>query len=614
MKILLSFFFLYTSLFANIILIDNNTTNINILKNSYCFFDKESKKDPTTICKLDASAFKNINNNMINKGYIFADTLWIKFTLKNNSPKSILRELVFDEPNIDILNLYYHKHGKLIETKNGIFNRKIFNDELAFHFPLSLKSHKEQTYFLRVRDMTHSLHFSLHVKSYKKFKDDDMKQQIALSIFFAILFVIIFYSSVIYLYSKEKIYLYYSFFVATIFLHHLSLRGMIAYFTPSSLIIEQAYMPPYYLALTMLSIILFINKFLNLHKYKKIFFGIKLFIVYMLILIIFNSKETYLLSYLTPAAMLEVLYLEAVGCYLYWYKKEKYAKYFFFIWSISLFGILLTILYYEGIYTHPIPFLMEITFVGETLLFSIVLSSYIKDLKVEKLQKKNLLLEQSKMASMGSMLQNIAHQWRQPLGEINSIVMKIDADLYEQKSTPKTIESDLHSIETITSHLSNTIESLTAYSKKEKIVQTTSLQEALEKSMKIMGTQLQDVKVNIEIEKNVEQQFNLNEMMQVLLVILNNAVAAFSEKKIENKELFIRVFQEEKRNILTIEDTAGGIEEKDLVRVFEPYFTTKFESQGVGIGLYMAKTIVESYGGNLTVSNTNNGAKFTIQL
>ena len=614
MKHLISFLLLYSTLVANIIVVDESTTDESILQNALYFVDKGSQKTAAQMMHADASVFSKSEDSFINKGYMFADTLWVRFTLENSDTKEIVKHLVCDSPNIDILNLYYLKNGHLVEVKSGVFHRKHFENELAFHFPLTLSAHEKQVYLLQVRSMTHSLHFSLHIKSYKQFKDDEMIHQIGLSIFFAMLFVIIFYNGMIYLYTKEKIYLYYSLFVGTIFLHHLSLRGMIAYFIPSSLIVEQAYMPPYYMALVMLLVALFVGEFLHLQRYKKIFFGLQLFVVYAIVLIVLNSHEHYLLNYLTPAGMLEVLYLEGVGLYLYVTTKEKYAKYFFFIWSVSLFGILLTILYYEGLYSDPIPFLMEITFASETLLFSVVLSSHIKELQIEKLQKKNLLLEQSKMASMGSMLQNIAHQWRQPLGEINSIVMKIDADLYEQKSTPKTIETDLHSIETITSHLSNTIESLTAYSKKEKKVQTTSFQEALEKSLQIMGTQLQDVKVNIEIEKDVEQQFNLNEMMQVILVILNNAVAAFSEKKIQNKELFIRVFQEEKRNILTIEDTAGGIEEQDLVRVFEPYFTTKFESQGVGIGLYMAKAIVESYGGNLTVSNTNNGAKFTIQL
>lgn len=614
MKYIVSFFFFYAVLHANIIQIDNKTTDINILKNSYYFLDEGREKNLTTISTLDASLFKKINNNFINKGYIFSNTLWIKFTLKNNTTKKVLKYLVFDDPNIDILNLDYYEHGKLTEIKNGIFNRKAFDNELAFHFPLSLKSHEEQVYFLKIRAVTHSLHFSLHIKSYKKFKNDDMKQQLALSAFFAVLFVIIFYSGVIYFYSKEKIYLYYAFFVGTIFLHHLSLRGMIAYFTPSSLIIEQAYMPPYYMALTMLSIILFVNNFLNLYKYRKIFFGMKVFIAYVVILIIINSKETYLLNYLTPAAILEVLYLEAVGSYLYWYKKEKYAKYFFFIWTVSLLGILLTILYYEGVYAHPIPFIMEITFASETLLFSIVLSSYIKDLQVEKLKRENLLLEQSKMASMGSMLQNIAHQWRQPLSEINAIVMKIDADAYEKKLTPETLDTDLHSIETITSHLSSTIESFNSYSQQNKKVQTTSFKVAVEKSLQIMGSLLQGIELDIVIEKNAKQEFNLNEIIQVILIILNNAVAALSQNKIEKKIIAITISQEDNRNILSIQDNAGGIEKKHLLQVFEPYFTTKFESQGVGIGLYMAKKIIESYKGSLMVNNTNNGAKFTIIL
>ena len=614
MKYIISFFFLYTTLFADIIHINNTTTDISILQNTSFFLDKGSHKSPQTLLSLDTKTFTNIHNNFVNKGYMPSDTLWIKFTVKNDTDQEELKYLVFDNPNIDILNLYYQQEGKIVQLQNGIFHRKHFSKELAFNFPLSLMPYQEQSYLLEIRAITHSMHFSLFIKNYKAFKDDDTQQQLVLSAFFAILFVIIFYNSVIYLYSKEKIYLYYALFVTTMFIHHLSLKGMIAYFTPPNLIIPQAYMPPYYMALVMLSVVLFTSVFLNLHRYKKIFIGIKIIIAYVFLIIVFNSQNRYLLHYLTPAAFIEVVYLEIVGAYLYLSQKEKYAKYFFFIWSVSLVGILVTISYYEGLYAHPIPFVMEITFASETLLFSIVLSSYIKDLQVEKLAQENLLLEQSKMASMGSMLQNIAHQYRQPLAEINAIVMKIDADLYEKQLTSQSLKNDLHAIETLTTHLSNTIEGLTSYSRQTKHVQTTSFEEALQRALQIMGSLLHDVTLKIDVQKNLQRTFNLNEIVQVILVILNNAIDAFTDKQIQHKIITITIFQDENNSIMSIEDNAGGIKNKDLLRVFEPYFSTKFKSQGVGIGLYMAKAIIESYNGKLSVCNTKHGAQFTILL
>jgi len=92
-----------------------------------------------------------------------------------------------------------------------------------------------------------------------------------------------------------------------------------------------------------------------------------------------------------------------------------------------------TILYYIGFLSKPIPYLLEITVLIEVLLFSIVLAGKIKDLEKEKLEKTRIILEQSKLATMGEMLQNIAHQWRQPLSEINAVAMKLDSDSHTKK-------------------------------------------------------------------------------------------------------------------------------------------------------------------------------------
>ena len=606
--------FLYVSLYAQTIFIDKNTTDISILQDSYYLIDKSAERDPLRILN-DKHTFQRVTNDFINLGYILDDTLWIKFRVKNDSSTPVEKYLVLDEPNVDLVNLYFFTDdGELRVIKSGVFNRKEFDNELAFEFPLVLQAHQEREYFLKIESKTHSLHFSLHIKSYKKFKDDDMFRQMGLSAFFAILFVIFFYNIVIYVNSKEKIFLYHALFLLAMFMQHFSLTGMIFYVIPTAYVVEHAYTPPYYMTAIVFAAIWFVYNFLNLHKYRKILFGFKLIVAYFLVVLVLNSKTNYLLPYLTPAAFLFLLYLEISALYLFLFSEEKYAKYFFYIWSISLMGFLVTVLYYEGVIPYSISFLNETTFTIEVLLFSIVLSDYIKDLKIEKLQKENLLLEQSKMASMGAMLQNIAHQWRQPLAEINAVVMKIDADSYEKKLTQKTLQNDLCSIERLTSHLSTTIDSLTSFSQKNNTIKETSLAEALDRSLEITSSLLKDVDLNITIKEDLKKRCNLNEIVQVILVILKNAVDAFSHNKIKNKKIDITVFQNGERSFLTIEDNAGGIEEKDTTRIFEPYFTTKFKSQGVGIGLYMAKKIMEKYNGDITVENTKNGAKFTITL
>jgi len=618
LKLLLSLLFILYSinLSAKTIVINENTKNISILENTHIFLDKNSKKSISEIIKEDKN-FTPVLNKFINYGYMFKNTLWIKFSVKNNSDENVLKYLVFDSPNIDIVNLYFYKDNKKYFIENGIFHRESFESELSFSFSLDFKADETRTYYLELKPITHSLHFSLKIKDYKTFKNDELHHQLILSIFFAILFVMMVYNTIIYINSKDTIYIYYSFFILTLFIHHLHIRGMIAYFLPSDsqIFTTLAYMPIYNLAIVLIAMFLFVKKFLNLQRYKKLYFVLKLFILAILLILIFHSSENYILNYLTPLALLFALYVEFIGFYLFMKTKEKNAKYFFMIWSISLGGMIGTMLYYVGILPSAIPYLFEITVIIEVFLFSIVIASQIKDLQKEKLEKNKIIIEQSKLASMGEMLQNIAHQWRQPLSEINAVAMKIDADFYKKKLDASTLDFDIQRIEDITYHMSNTIESFNSYYKNNKQVDDTTLEIVIKKALNIIDSSLKDIEVNLSIEDNSRININISEFIQVILVILNNAVDEFDINNTINKTITIRVEKLDDKYILEIEDNAGGIKEENLNKIFEPYFSTKFKSDGIGIGLHMAKIIVqESLKGTLSVSNSKNGARFKIIL
>jgi len=608
--------FLYTDIFANVISIDKYTQSIPILKDSSLYLDKNSTDNISDILKKE-QIFTPFTKNFVNYGYIFKDTLWIKFTLKNNSESDILKYLVIDAPNIDILNLYFYKNNKLNSISSGIFNRKSFQNELAFSFPLKLKSQELVTYYLEIKATTHSLHFNLKINDYKTFKSDELHHQLILTIFFSILFVIMISNAVIFYNTKDSVYIYYSFFILSIFIHHLSIRGMIGYFLPanSEIITLQAYLPIYNLAVVLVAMFLFIRKFLNLYKYKKIYFIFKLLILLILSITVIHSKENYILNYLTPLALIFALYVEFIGFYLFRNTKEKNAKYFFIIWSISLSGMIGTMLYYVGILPSVIPYLLEITLVVEVLLFSMILANQIKTLQHEKLKKDKIILEQSKLSSMGEMLQNIAHQWRQPLSEINAVAMKIDADFYKKRLNALSLEKDIERIENITGHMSNTIEGFTSYFKQYEELDSTTFHYIIDKALNILHSSLKDITLSRTYEDNSNINVNISELIQVILIILNNAVEVLNLNKVKDKMIDIKITKLDTHPTLEITDNAGGIKKENLTKIFEPYFSTKFKSNGIGIGLYIAKTIIEDkLKGTLSVSNTQNGAKFTIQL
>ena len=242
----------------------------------------------------------------------------------------------------------------------------------------------------------------------------------------------------------------------------------------------------------------------------------------------------------------------------------------------------------------------------------------------ELIQKENILNQQSKMAAMGEMIENIAHQWRQPLSLISTAATgaKLRKDFESLSDTDFYEAMDI--INNSAQHLSNTIDDFRNFFSNEKEASFFDINIPIEKVLYLVSSKLKNR--NIEIVKNTQEIIILglvNEFIQVLLNVINNAVDALEESISENKFVFIDIYKEGNNLILKIKDNAGGIKEEIIDRIFESYFTTKHKSQGTGIGLYMSNEIIKKHmNGNISASNkkylyknTNyNGAEFKIVL
>ena len=240
--------------------------------------------------------------------------------------------------------------------------------------------------------------------------------------------------------------------------------------------------------------------------------------------------------------------------------------------------------------------------------------SMVLDLKNKDLQ----LQQQAKLVSMGEMIENIMHQWRQPLNNINSTIMQIDNIIYQNKIDSTLFDKELLEIENITQYMSQTIDDFRDFYKKDKKKSTFTIEELINNTIKIVGGSIVNNNITLDYTDIIDKKLFTykNELQQVLLVILNNAKDILISKNIKNRKINIST-RCDNNNTIYIEvcDNAGGIEEKLLDRVFEPYFTTKRKTQGTGLGLYIAKTIIEdSMDGFLKVKNNNHGACFTITL
>ncbi len=221
-------------------------------------------------------------------------------------------------------------------------------------------------------------------------------------------------------------------------------------------------------------------------------------------------------------------------------------------------------------------------------------------------EKNKLLFQQNKMAAMGEMIENIAHQWRQPLSIIttsaSSIKLKKEYGVLEDKEC----EESLNYIIDTANYLSNTIDDFRYYFSPQKNKNLFKSIDLIEKALNIVKISFNknDIKIIKEIEDCEVLTFE-NELLQVIINILNNAEDELIKKEKDfEKYLFIKIVKEKDNLEIFIKDNAGGIKEEIIDRIFEPYFTTKHKSKGTGIGLYMCEEIINKHiKGTISVSN-----------
>jgi len=233
------------------------------------------------------------------------------------------------------------------------------------------------------------------------------------------------------------------------------------------------------------------------------------------------------------------------------------------------------------------------------------------------IEKDHMIFEQNKLIAMGEMIENIAHQWRQPLSQINSAVMLIDLDLKQNQSSNPNIESKLLEIESLTKYLSNTIDDFKDFYAKDKSRELFHVTDAINKALSIINASLRYHKIKLitQIDQSLEINSLINELQQVILILLNNAKDALISRNIKAPQITIELLKHKDHIIIKVSDNAGGVEPKHLSKIFEPYFTTKHKSQGTGLGLYIAKLIIEeSLCASLEVKNSSTGASFIIKF
>ena len=240
------------------------------------------------------------------------------------------------------------------------------------------------------------------------------------------------------------------------------------------------------------------------------------------------------------------------------------------------------------------------------------------EIRKEELNEKNrLLLFQSRHAALGEMIGNIAHQWRQPLNTLGLTIQQIalyyDLGQFSKEYLDKSVKNSMDLIQ----HMSQTIDDFRNYFKPDKEKTNFKVHAALENTLSLIEGSFKNKQIHTEIVALGDPVIYgyRNEFSQALLNILINAGDALIEQKITLAKVTITLSNRGETAIITIADNAGGVPDEIIGKIFDPYFTTKGPQQGTGVGLFMAKTIIEkNMGGRLSVRNGIDGAEFKIEV
>ena len=254
----------------------------------------------------------------------------------------------------------------------------------------------------------------------------------------------------------------------------------------------------------------------------------------------------------------------------------------------------------------------------ELVSFNYLLEEKIAEEVLKNHSKDELMTKQMRMAQMGEMISMIAHQWRQPLSTISAIVASTQMGLSLDDDEDNPIYKDLEHVNDHIQFLSNTIDDFRNFFSPNKLKSKVRLNELLDNALGIIKQSL--IQANVEIINDYEHmqrpmKLYSNELVQVFLNLIKNAMDVLGEKELDRAYISIRGSEYDDKSVLVFEDNGGGISTEIMQKIFEPYFTTKNEKNGTGLGLYMSKMIIEEHcDGHLIVENTEVGARFTIAL
>lgn len=226
--------------------------------------------------------------------------------------------------------------------------------------------------------------------------------------------------------------------------------------------------------------------------------------------------------------------------------------------------------------------------------------------------------EQNKMAAVGEMISMIAHQWRQPLSSMGAAIARVEIDLLTESLDLDALTTTCNDMKSTIGYLSDTIDDFRYFFTPSKEKEVTTLQEIVNRTQSVISISLAHNRITLIVDEplvDTPLSLYVSEVVQVLINILNNATDELIDRKVTRPCIWVSSAKIGNYVTLVIRDNAGGIKEDVIPKIFDPYFSTKKKKNGSGLGLYMAKNIIQRHcHGNIEVRNGDEGAEFMIKI
>lgn len=626
--------------YAAAVVLDASEPSVNLVPQSRYLIDTgETLTEKTILGQL--SRFKPAESAIYNFGFV-EHPIWIVFDVRipgSGGPEWVLR---IDNLHIDEYDLYRVDGGRLTlleRSGDTIFAPKPYGSR-TFWAPLKT-SGAEATFLLKIQTEG-ALQVPLSAETLSEAYRGESRSNLLFGLYYGVLTLLLVYNMVLYLVVKEIHYFNYLLFLASYMLFQLNFDGVgQEWLWPGNVWMANSGLA-FFIFLTAVFGFRFGRYFLMLKRYapeteRAIYFAEALSFVGVL--------STLFLDYHT--AITAAAFWSAITPWILIYAgfivlpHYRAARYYLAGWIVFLLATILVALNQLGaVPSHPVMFyVQQVGSLIQMVLLSFALADRINMMKFDHLaklrefneklqakivkkvdelrQKDRLMIQQSRQAAMGEMIENIAHQWRQPLNQLSLIQSNIFFE-YELGSLDRgKMQTYQEQAEALMEYMTHTIDDFRNFFQPDRESAPFCICSAIEKVLELIKPALTRYHIEVDLICGGRPQAfgHENEFSQVMINLLNNAKDAMLEHRIEAPRIEIRVGREDAATFVSICDNGGGVDAAIVDRIFDPYFTTKFKAQGTGIGLYMVKMIMEkSMNGSVCLRNSDEGACFTLEL